>query len=147
MIVLHSSQDEDSRAFVNNLLGRTVGAGDFVNGVLTESGHTIYDWYAGGREAWWDIAGTAQVSAFPSVIVDVPEYNVDRNDGLGLAAQDIRTIPAEQVALRKVTSVTDVDDYLAKVNGLLTKSKALGKTPAIQTLTRGNLNDASTGRT
>ena len=143
MIVLHNSMDGSSRKFVNALLGHTVDANDFTDSVLSEDGHIIYDWYQGGREAWWALSGTDKVSAFPSVVVDVPTHDVETFDEDGPIGQ--RT--AEQVALRMVTTVAEVQSYLDDVNVKLDLSaNSLGMTPEILTLTMTNLNDAATGR-
>jgi len=138
--------DGNSSKFINALLGRTVDANDFTDSVLSEDGHIIYDWYQGGREAWWALSGTDKVSAFPSVVVDVPTHDVETFDKDGVPIGQ-RTVPAEQVALRAVTSISEVDDFLSATNSILTKSKDLGLTPSPETLTKANLNDAATGRT
>lgn len=115
MIILHNSQSRESREFV-----------------AANPGATVYDWYEGGREAWLALGGTNGVSAFPSVIVDVPGYTVP---DLGLDPGF--TVPAHQVAVRKPRDLTDVQARLDILNERL---------PIAVWLNLNNMNDASTGR-
>ena len=145
MIILHNSMAGESHDFVDALLSRTVDASEFSGGVLTEGGHTIYGWYEEGRKAWWAISGTDKVSAFPSVVVDVPEYDQEIIDIDGEVV-DVITHPAQQVALRQVLDVAEVSAFLAEQNKHLAKSKKSGMTPSPAKLTLANLNQADTGR-
>jgi len=79
-IILHNSLDKESRAFV-----QAHGAGK-----------TIFDWYKGGREAFWALGHTHEVSAFPSVIIDIPTYKVPSTPEF-----PAHTVPRRQVAFRK----------------------------------------------
>ena len=142
MIVLHNSHDKESRDFVRAYAPRL---GAYVAGVATNGKDTVFDWYMGGREAWWAISGTDEVSAFPSVVIDIPEYDEDVKDADG-AAVGSRTIPARQEVLRKALDIQAVDDRLAEINTMLDRSVVIGKTPLMMTLTRSTINDAETGR-
>jgi len=130
MIVLHNSYDGASLEFVR---------------LHTGPGDEIYDWYKGGREAWAAKGGTMHVSAFPSVIVDIPTFLVDKMDSERNVIGTIQ-LDAEQVALRQVLDVAEVSAFLADQNKRLAKSKTLGLTPSPQTLTLDNLNQVDTGR-
>lgn len=146
MIILHNQENAQSRTLCAEVLGREISYTDFDEaGVLSEGGHTIYHWDFGGREAWYAIGGTNKVSALPSVVVDIPAYLADRVD---LEQNVVGTIQidAEQVALRAVVSVSEVDSFLTETNSLLYKSKSLGLTSNPETLTIANINQADTGR-
>ena len=85
------------------------------------------------------------VSAFPSVIVDIPTFLVDKMDSERNVIGTIQ-LDAEQVALRQVLDVAEVSAFLADQNKRLAKSKTLGLTPSPAKLTLANLNQADTGR-
>ena len=97
MIILHNSYDAASRAFVEQ----------------HGAGHTIIDWYNGGREAWLAAGGTPYVSAFPSVIVDEPAYQNQGGTNENGAAVPSQLIPAQQTAYRCPTDMTEVQAYAA----------------------------------
>ena len=149
MIILHNGFDKDSRDFLAAVLaafGTTLDA--YAGGVaVSDDGRiTVYDWYVGGREAWWVLTGTDKVSALPSVVVDVPTYDIPEQtiDGETIPG---RTVAAVQVAVRKPRDLADVQAYLDETNVLLARSKdQAGKptTPAVLTLE--TMNDAATGR-
>jgi hypothetical protein len=148
MIILHNSMDRDSQDFVKIVLGRMVEASEFIGGVLIVGEYIFYDWYKGGREAWWSIAGTKEVSAFPSVIVDIPGYDVpglvDADHG---AVKQKRVVPAEQYVLRKPESEAEVQAFLNEINLALQRSKnEAGRTVTPDSLTLENMNQADTGR-
>lgn len=121
MIILHNSYSEASRAFV----------------AAHGGGAEVYDWYKGGREAWTTLRGTMKVSAFPSVVVDMPAYRtwsfID-GDGTEVPAEDR---PAEQRMIRQPRDMADVQDSVNKLNALLSGSFEL---------TLENLNETPTGR-
>ena len=147
MIILHNCQDKDSRDFLAAILGTLPDHNDFVDGKIEVGGHTIYCWYHGGREAWWEIAGTDKVSAFPSVIVDVPEHDIPLVDIQGQQT-GLRRVAAHQSALRKPASVADVQAHLDDINQSLVRSSEVGGVAAApDPLTLANMNAAATGRT
>lgn len=119
MIILHNSLDKESREFV-----------------AAHPGAMVYDWYNGGREEWVGINGTIKVSAFPSVIVDVPAYTVPARVIDGRTEPEFN-VPPEQVAVRKPRDLTDVQARLDVLNERL---------PVDAKLTLDNMNDAPTGR-
>lgn len=121
MIILHNSLDKESRDFV----------------AAHGAGATVYDWYKGGREAWVALGGTDKVSAFPSVLVDVPAFTVPARV-VGRRTEPAFNMPPEQVAIRKPRDMTDVQAHLDEINKRL---------PAASRLTLGNMNDAPTRRT
>jgi|TARA_B110000908_G_scaffold60564_1_gene73542 hypothetical protein len=109
MIILHNSLEKDSRAFVATA---TDGADlTWVNGVVEIGDDIIYDWHFGGREAWINAGNTNKVSAFPSVIHNIPAYKFKFD-----ASSDVVDIAAEQVAQREPKTLADVDDYVSNVN-------------------------------
>ena len=120
MVILHSSQSKESRDFVAQ---------------HTSSTDTIYDWYKGGREAWIAAGGTLGVRAFPSVIVDMPEVLLSREqiiaahlDGVltsigpgeskGVAADKIKNtlFPAHQMVIDIPKTRADINTRLKKLN-------------------------------
>ena len=110
MIVLHNHLSRESRNFVLN--------------VATET-DVIVDWYNGGRE---EIKG---ISSFPSVIVDIPEYNTPANEELEIG---ITTVPASRIAIREPTSIADIEAFLEEINVTLRLSESANKTVADLTL-------------
>jgi hypothetical protein len=109
MILLHNSLESDSRAFVATA---TDGADlTWVNGVAEIGSDIIYDWHFGGREAWTNAGNTDRVSAFPSVVHNIPAYKF-RSD----ASSYVEDIAAEQVVQREPRTLADVDDYVSNVN-------------------------------
>lgn len=128
MIVLHNSYDRQSREFVETHCG---------------PGDVIYDWYRGGREAWTAKRGTMRVSAFPSVVVDIPSYTMPVRDGDGNVI-GTRVLPARQHPIRRSEDLADVERVLAKINAALDASSALGDDKP--RLTLETMNAAETGR-
>jgi len=128
MIVLHNSHDRESREFVENHCGPD---------------DEIYDWYKGGREEWVEKHGTMQVSAFPSVIVDIPAHESPIYDRGGNVIGTF-TETACQHAIRKTEDLADIDRALARINAALDVSAGLGDDKP--RLTLETLNDAATGR-
>ena len=120
MIILHNSHARESREFV----------------AAHRAGATVYDWYEGGREEWWALGGTDKVSAFPSVIVDVPAFTVPARV-VGGGAEPVFNVPPEQVAVRTPRNLADVQARLDVLNERL---------PVTAKLNLNTMNDAPTGR-
>ena len=120
MIILHNSYDRESREFV-----------------AANPGATVYDWYEGGREAWVGINGTIKVSAFPSVIVDVPAFTIPARVDADGKVVPAHNVPPEQIAVRKPRNLADVQTRLDELNERL---------PVAARLNLNNMNDAPTGR-
>jgi hypothetical protein len=116
MIILHNSRDKDSRNFLTTIIGRAVDTGEFVNGVLVIDEHTIYDWYKGGREAWWEVGGTKSVSAFPSVVLSIPEHDVSERTSIDGEVEPAHKREAEQIAVRKPSSRAGVNRFIDAIN-------------------------------
>ena len=140
MIILHNSLDRESREFVAAAIadfGTTLGP--FSDGVaVTEDGRiTIYDWYAGGRDAFWAAGHTDKVSAFPSVIVDIPTHRVPPT-----SESPGHTAPRRQHALRKPADMAEVMDFLTEINVELAESTGEGL--AVAPLTLDNMSDVKT---
>ena len=121
MIILHNSLDKDSRDFV----------------AAHGAGATIYDWYKGGREVFWAAGHTDGVSAFPSVVVDIPGYRVPAT-----LAVPAHTVARRQYALRKPADMTEVQTFLNRMNVRLAKSAGEGQ--PVAPLTLGNMSDVKT---
>lgn len=139
MIILHNSLDKESRDFLSTTiteLGTTLDS--FVNGVAdtADNNHTVYDWYLGGREAFWDTGNTHKVSAFPSVIIDIPSHRTPPIPfpTAGGPPIPVRNIPREQHALRKPTDLMAIQSSLDEINIRLSKSAAHGKSVPALTL-------------
>ncbi len=92
MIILHSHLQKESRDFVEN---------------HSQDSDTILDWYRGGREIWHNKWGESSYpSAFPSVVLDVPEYT----DQLGEKLQKTYT------TIRMPSTRQEVYDYVEDLN-------------------------------
>ena len=89
MIILHNHMSKASREFV-----ATHG-----------EGHTVISWYEGGREAWIAAGGTDKVSAFPSIVVDMPAYKVPERLGPDDVTIPEYLVPAGTVMIRKETKL------------------------------------------
>ena len=124
MIILHNSLDQDSRDFVT----------------AHGAGATVYDWYKGGREAFWAAGHTDKVSAFPSVIVDIPSHRIPPETGPPPTPG--RLAPWQQIALRKPRDMADVQKFLDRINVGLAKSAGEGM--PVAPLTLGNMSDVKT---
>lgn len=116
MIILHNHLSRESRNFVLN--------------VATET-DVIVDWYNGGREEWFTAGEIKGISSFPSVIVDIPEYNTPANEELEIG---ITTVPASRIAIREPTSIADIEAFLEEINVTLRLSESANKTVADLTL-------------
>lgn len=136
MIILHNSLDKESRDFLASVVS---ALGAFTAGVAsTPDGKTaVYDWYEGGREAFWAAGHTHGVSAFPSVIVDIPTYKAPAVGGA-----PAHTVPRRQHALRKPANMTEVMDFLTGINVELAKSAGEGR--PVAPLTLDNMSDLKT---
>ena len=136
MIILPNSLDKQSRDFLASV---APALGAFTSGVaLTLDGKTtVYDWYEGGREAFWAAGHTHGVSAFPSVIVDIPTYRAPAAGG-----SPAHTVPRRQHALRKPANMTEVMDFLTEINVELAESAGEGM--PIESLTLDNISDVKT---
>ena len=108
MIILHNYMSKASREFV----------------AAYGEGNTVISWYEGGREAWIAAGGTDKVSAFPSIVVDMPAYKVPERLGLDDQTLPEHFIPAEVVMIRKPTSLNDISDWIAAKNMILNRSTA-----------------------
>ncbi len=124
MIILHNSLDKESRDFVS----------------AHGSGATVYDWYKGGREAFWALGHTHGVSAFPSVIVDIPSYRTPPT--AGPFPQPGRLVTRQQVVLRKPADMADVQNFLDETNVALVGSAGEGR--PVAPLTLDNMSDVKT---
>ena len=136
MIILHNSLDEESRDFV---AAHEPTLGGFTAGVATtpDGKTTVYDWYKGGRDAFWAAGHTDKVSAFPSVIVDIPTHRVPPT-----SESPGHTAPRRQHALRKPADMAEVMDFLTEINVELAKSAGEGL--AVAPLTLDNMSDVKT---
>lgn len=124
MIILHNGFDKDSRDFVT----------------AHGAGATVYDWYKGGREAFWAAGHTDKVSAFPSIIVDIPSYRTPPINGP--IPEPGRLVPRQQMALRKPRDMADVQKFLDRINVELAKSAGEGM--PVAPLTLDNMSDVKT---
>jgi len=140
MIILHSCVSEDSREFLIKLLGALPDHDDFMDGKQTAGGHTIYCWDHGGRETYWAEGGTDKVSAFPSVVIDVPEYDIPETVWRDEVFPK-RTVAAEKRVLRMPEDMTDIENFLDEINIDLTKSEIAGR--PIPLLTRRDIDNGS----
>lgn len=143
MIILHNSLDKDSRNFLAatlSSLGTTLEP--FSGGVSAsmDAKHIVYDWYRGGREAFWAAGHTDKVSAFPSVIVDIPTHRIPPI--VGPEPVPGRTAPRRQHALRKPANVAAITTALTEINVRLAKSASEGL--PVSPLTLDNMSDAKT---
>lgn len=127
-IFLHNSLDRESRDFMASVVPALK---PFTAGVATtpDGKTTVYDWYNGGREAFWAAGHTHGVSAFPSVIVDIPTYKVPATAG-----SPAHTVPRRQHALRKPADLAAVVAFVAEINVELAKSAGEGLAVAPLTL-------------
>ncbi len=108
MIILHNSYDKESRGFIAS------------HGISA----IIHDWYKGGREEFWAAGNTHGVSAFPSVIIDIPSHRAPAI--IGPPAAPGRLVPRQQLALRKPADMAEVQAFLDQVNIELAKSAGEG---------------------
>ena len=108
MIILHNHMSKESREFIQEY----------------GSGNTVISWYEGGREEWKNAGGIFGVSAFPSIIVDIPEYKVPAH--MNLDDEDIpeQLTAAKTITIRKPTSLDDIQNELDKINVRLVSSAA-----------------------
>ena len=102
MIILHNSLDKESREFVAQ---------------HATPADTIYDWHDRKDFALWvGAGGTQKVSAFPSVVVDIPAHDsFDPDD------EFLEEVPAHQEALRKIKDIDDLNERIDKINLKLEK--------------------------
>jgi len=113
MIILHNHHSKESRDFVD---------------AHAKPSDTIISWYEGGREEWVDSGGTDKVSAFPSVVADIPEYDdpewTDPDTNVDYPQS---TIPAVQVAVTVLGGPSDIDVFLDETNVGLARSAQAGR--------------------
>lgn len=122
MIYLHNSLSKESRAFFDAHIQPT---------------DTVYDWYQGGREAFIAAGGTDRVSAFPSVVVDIPSHRIPAN-----LDHPVLNIQRIQKMVRKPADMAAVQAYLDKVNIVLAKSQGQGR--PVDPLTIANMSNRKT---
>ena len=111
MIILHNHLSKVSREFVE----------------AYGTGNTVISWYEGGREAWIAAGGTDKVSAFPSVIVDVPEHVIPERLGANDQTLPEVSVPAHQATVRIPRDLADVQAHLDNLNKRLAGSAAAGR--------------------
>lgn len=143
MIILYNYEGKDSRDFLVEILGELPDHAEFENGKQVVGDHTIYCWYHGGRETFWAEGQTTGVSAFPSVVANVPEYDVpasvftDPETGEDVE-QPKRTVAAHQRMLRMPGDMADVEDFIDEINIDLANSRVAGKEVPLMTLENMN---------
>ena len=106
MKILHNSLDRQSREFIAQFEG--------------QPNVEIFDWYNGGRDAWSAAGGTLLVSAFPTVVIDIPDHRVADANG------EIAIVANHQRALRKCVDQNDLRGRIDIINSTLSKSRSLG---------------------
>lgn len=126
MLILHNCLDAVSQDFLVSVLGSLPDHDLFVNGKMTVGAHTIYCWYHGGQEAFWSESGTKEVSAFPSVVVDVPEHDLPIPPISSRTTPE--TFPAHQHVIRLPTNILDVNTFIDEVNEKLALSESVRRT-------------------
>jgi hypothetical protein len=122
MIILHNHSDAESRQFLINILSTSLDSIPWANGKAVFGGHTLYNWYQGGRETWIAEGHTREVSAFPSVVWDVPEYDEPEYTLLSGETVPQRRIPIHQDVHRKPSDITSVQERVDAINVRLANS-------------------------
>ncbi len=111
MIIQHNHQNKGTREFV----------------AAYGEGNTVISWYEGGREEWIAAGGTPKVSAFPSIVVDIPEHVIPERLGADDRTLPEISVPAHQATVRKPRDMADVQAHLDNLNKRLAGSAAAGR--------------------
>ncbi len=120
MIFIHNSLSKESRAFI---------------AAHATPQDTVYDWYDGGREAFWATGNTHEVSAFPSIVIDIPSHRIPANSD-----HPVQNIPRKQKMVRKPADMAAVQAHLDRINVVLARSPRDPRRP-IEPLTLDNMSD------
>lgn len=105
MIILHNSYDKASRRFISSL-----GLNDPNSPKIK-----VYDWYRGGKERFIaDGYPDLQPSAFPSVLVETPAYEVVADPAKGRLTST--KVEAGPKLVRLPANISDVDAHIDSIN-------------------------------